>query len=376
VDDCDALEGATGRVPRTGIDRADLDATTPTIASPRRCTQVVDAVGDHSTRRLSQHRKRDQAMATSRSDDRPMSVPLDTFAAFVEIVAESLDDAIDGDELARRAHLSRSHFDRVVSAVAGEPPAAFTRRLKLERAACELVSCQETVLDVAMRAGYGSHEAFTRAFSRAYGRTPSQWRRHPGPDYRLDAPSGVHFHPQGGVVLPAERKVTSMDLLLRIVKHHVWLVGEILDRVERVDAELLDRPIGIGVEYIDADPTLRSASSRLVGQLAMWNAAVAGRSYDFGIERDESLGSMRRRLADAGPEFVTLAQQLVVEGRLEETFVDTTCEEPQVFTYGGMLAHVLAFGATRRTIVIGALHSAGITDLGAGDPMHWVAEHA
>jgi AraC family transcriptional regulator len=41
-----------------------------------------------------------------------------------------------------------------------------------------------------------------------------------------------------------------------------------------------------------------------------------------------------------------------------------------------MLAHVLAFGATRRTIVIGALHSAGITDLGAGDPMHWVTERA
>jgi AraC family transcriptional regulator len=305
-----------------------------------------------------------------------VSASQDTFSDFVEIVAQSLDDAIDGGELARRAHLSRFHFDRVVSAVAGETPAAFTRRLKLERAACELVSSQDTVLEVAVRAGYGSHEAFTRAFTRAYERTPSQWRRRPGQGYRLAAPSGVHFHPQGGVVLPAERKVSSMDLLLRIVRHHVWLVDEILDRVEQVDAELLDRPIGIGVEYIDHDPTLRSACSRLVGQLAMWNAAVAGRSYDFGVERDESLASMRRRLADAGPEFTSLAEQLVSEGRLDETFVDTTCEKPELFTYGGMLAHVVAFGATRRTIVIGALHSAGITDLGAGDPMHWVAEHA
>jgi len=41
-----------------------------------------------------------------------------------------------------------------------------------------------------------------------------------------------------------------------------------------------------------------------------------------------------------------------------------------------MLAHVLTFGATRRTVVIGALSSAGIDDLGAGDPMRWVAEHS
>jgi hypothetical protein len=47
-----------------------------------------------------------------------------------------------------------------------------------------------------------------------------------------------------------------------------------------------------------------------------------------------------------------------------------------VFTYGGMLAHVLTFAAHRRTLAVGALHSAGITDLGAGDPMRWVADAA
>ncbi|MDQ3629353.1 MAG: hypothetical protein M3419_11170 [Actinomycetota bacterium] len=65
--------------------------------------------------------------------------------------------------------------------------------------------------------------------------------------------------------------------------------------------------------------------------------------------------------------------QLVTQGRLDESLVDAICEEPEVFTYGGMLAHVIAFGSTRRTIVVAALSSAGITDLGAGDPMRWVA---
>jgi AraC family transcriptional regulator len=67
---------------------------------------------------------------------------------------------------------------------------------------------------------------------------------------------------------------------------------------------------------------------------------------------------------------------VVEEGRLDETFVDAVCDEPQVFTYGGMIAHVLTFAAHRRVLVCGALADAGITDLGAGDPMRWVAEPA
>ena len=108
----------------------------------------------------------------------------------------------------------------------------------------------------------------------------------------------------------------------------------------------------------------------------MWNAALESRAYDFGVERDESIASIRARLGTAGPAFVGHAREVIGANRLDETFVDAVCEPPEVFTYGGMLAHVLTFAAHRRTLAIGALHSAGITDLGAGDPMRWVAERA
>ena len=84
-----------------------------------------------------------------------------------------------------------------------------------------------------------------------------------------------------------------MDLCQRIVRHHVWLIGEIVDRRERRSTSDLELPITLSVEYIDDDPTLRSAVSRLIGQLAMWNAVVAGRADDFGVERDETVESMR-----------------------------------------------------------------------------------
>ncbi len=305
-----------------------------------------------------------------------MSAATDTFARFVDVLAETLDDHdASGAVLASRLHLSRFHVDRLVSAAAGEPPATLRRRVLLERAAYRLITTDDDVLPVAVAAGYSSHEAFTRAFARAYGEAPSRWRLKPT-RFWIDAPSEVHFQPPGSLRLPAQRKVTGMDLLTRMVEHHIWLVGEMLTRAERLTDDVLDAPVEISVEGIDCNPTLRSLLARLVGQLAMWDAAVHDRPYDFEVEKGETVSHMRARLAESGPAFLTEVRTIVDEGRLDETFVDAVCDPPEVFTYGGMIAHVLTFAAHRRTLVCGALIDAGVSDLGAGDPMRWVAEHA
>ena len=310
------------------------------------------------------------------SDSTAVATATDTFVRFVDTLAEHLDDHdARGDDLAARVHLSRFHFDRVVRATAGETPARFRRRVLLERAAYRLVTSDAGILDVALEAGYASNEAFTRAFQRAFGAAPSEWRARPGRT-QLDSPSGVHFHPPGGLRLPARNEVSSMDLLQKMVEHHVWLLGEIVERAGRLTDDQLDAPIDVSVEGVDEDPTLRSLLSRLIGQLDMWNAAVENRAYDFAVERDEPVVAMRHRLATAGPAFVAQVRTVSEENRLDETFVDAICDPPEVFTYGGMIAHVLTFAAHRRTLAIGALHSAGITDLGAGDPMTWVAQAA
>ena len=165
-----------------------------------------------------------------------------------------------------------------------------------------------------------------------------------------------------------------MDLLQTMVRHHVWLVGEMIDRAATLTDERLDAPITISVEGVDDDPTLRSLLSRLVGQMAMWNATIDARTYDFEVERGESIGSMRGRLASEAKAFLDTVAETVDQGRLDETFVDAQCEPVVVMTYGGMIAHVLTFAAHRRTLVAGALIDAGITDLGAGDPLYWVAD--
>jgi len=164
--------------------------------------------------------------------------------------------------------------------------------------------------------------------------------------------------------------------LVKMVEHHVWLTGEMVDRAAKLSDDVLDKPIVISVEGVDDDPTLRKLLSRLVGQLGMWNAVLAMRDYDWSVETHETIESMRRRLDVEGPTFLGHVRRVSEEGRLDETFVDALCTPAEVFTHGGMIAHVLTFAAHRRTLVAGALIDAGIGDLGAGDPRLWVAQAA
>jgi AraC family transcriptional regulator len=295
----------------------------------------------------------------------------DTFANFVDALASSLDDHdARGEALAARAHLSRYHFDRVVAATAGEAPGRFRRRVLLERAAWRLLDGEGGLLGVALEAGYTSNEAFTRAFRRAYGRAPSAWRSSPGQIF-LHSPNGVHFYPPGGLRLPARARETSMDLVVKLIEHHQWVVREMVERASQLTNAQLDAPIVLSVEGVDDHPTMRSLLSRLVGQMQMWNASIAGEDYDFDIEHNESIASMRERLKVAGPAFLRLIREVAAEDRFGDTYVDILCEPPRVFTYAGMVAHVLTYAAHRRTLLAGALYSAGVRDL-EDDPMLWV----
>lgn len=80
------------------------------------------------------------------------------------------------------------------------------------------------------------------------------------------------------------------------------------------------------------------------------------------------MAGLAARHAVAGRDWQAFVAQTLAAGTLADTFVDTTCSPPTSHTLGGTIGHVITFAAVRRTLAIGALHTAGVTDLGLGDP--------
>lgn len=86
-------------------------------------------------------------------------------------------DSIDVSALASMASISPFHFHRVFSSHVGEPVLAYIRRLRLEKAAWQILFLDHSVTEVAAQAGYSSSAAFTRAFRTRFGTTPGRFVR-------------------------------------------------------------------------------------------------------------------------------------------------------------------------------------------------------
>jgi AraC family transcriptional regulator len=88
-----------------------------------------------------------------------------------------LDGPLPAKTLAAVANLSVDAFHRGFRAGFGETPAAYVRRLRLERAAWGLQLHGDSILAIALDCGFADHETFSRAFRRRYGISPRAWRQ-------------------------------------------------------------------------------------------------------------------------------------------------------------------------------------------------------
>lgn len=91
-------------------------------------------------------------------------------------IRRRLDEDVSLDALATRAGWSPFHLHRAFTRMVGETPKQYTLRLRLEGAAARLLASDDSIVDVAFAAGFKSHEVFTRAFRRHFGRTPAAYR--------------------------------------------------------------------------------------------------------------------------------------------------------------------------------------------------------
>lgn len=95
----------------------------------------------------------------------------------MEHIESRLDGSVDVAGLARIAVTSEYHLRRMFSALSGMPLSEYVRRRRLTVAGAEVLAGERTLLDIATRYGYGSGEAFARAFRAMHGVGPGEARR-------------------------------------------------------------------------------------------------------------------------------------------------------------------------------------------------------
>ncbi len=165
---------------------------------------------------------------------------------------------VDVQALARTAMTSEYHFRRMFSTLAGMPLSEYVRRRRLTAATAEILD-GSTVLDVAVRYGYGSAEAFNRAFKSLHGMTPRQARR-PG--------AVLHSQPQLRSHLTVEG---TADVKHRIIEKPAFTLVGVGTRVPLIHE---GENAAIAEFERSIDPTIRTQLAELSDQEPSGSVAV------------------------------------------------------------------------------------------------------
>lgn len=101
-------------------------------------------------------------------------------AKAAQYIEDNLSEALRAPNIAKHANLSPFHFQRLFSAYMGEPISQYIVARRLERAALELNDHSKmNILQLALNSGFQSHSAFSKAFKKQFGLSPSVFRNTP-----------------------------------------------------------------------------------------------------------------------------------------------------------------------------------------------------
>jgi AraC family transcriptional regulator len=117
-------------------------------------------------------------------------------AKVVDFIGQHLDDEdITLERLSDIFCISKFHFHRLFTAFSGLSLQQYIRWLRLKRAARQLlIDKREPIINIAINAGFESHEAFSRIFKKICGLSPSQYRKTPGYCYWDQLPYSLPKH--------------------------------------------------------------------------------------------------------------------------------------------------------------------------------------
>ena len=98
----------------------------------------------------------------------------------IEYIEQNLSDEIDLEKAAQLACVSKDSLLRFFSYITGMTLNEYIRRRRLTVACDDLRQTQEKIIDISVKYGYESADAFSRAFSKQHGVTPTEFRKFGG----------------------------------------------------------------------------------------------------------------------------------------------------------------------------------------------------
>lgn len=94
------------------------------------------------------------------------------------VIEENIRKKLTVESLADSIHLSRYHYQRIFRETMGESVMGYVSRRRLALAAADLAETDESILTIALKYGYDSHEGFSRSFRTHMGVSPREFRKY------------------------------------------------------------------------------------------------------------------------------------------------------------------------------------------------------
>jgi AraC family transcriptional regulator len=199
-------------------------------------------------------------------------------------IESHLNSELSLDAIADAAGVSRFHLSRAFAETTGSSIAGYARARRLSEAAKALVQGAPDILSLALDAGYGSHEAFTRAFRQQFGLTPEQLRAQAHTEnFTLQEP------------IRMEQQTTTSLASPRLVKSDAFLIVGLAQRCPRV-----------------GDPGIPSLWNRFLPHLGHIDGQIGNVAYGVIYNSDDSgnydyiCGVAVREFPARPPEFTRL----------------------------------------------------------------------
>ncbi len=105
-----------------------------------------------------------------------MSYSIITHALVSYVESHVLDECLDLEQMGRKFGFSESYIRELFAARVGVPIMQFYKRRRMILSAAQLLHTDKRILDIALEWGFGSHEAYTRAFTKSMGMSPHTFR--------------------------------------------------------------------------------------------------------------------------------------------------------------------------------------------------------